>query len=68
MNQMGLNFLICRIWLRCFGWDRWDPAPKVLGSDSKKNILKPDVATSFDGKTSLARSRSTSFSSDQIVF
>ena len=22
----------------CFGWDRWDPAPKVLGSDAKTRL------------------------------
>ena len=27
----------------CFGWERWDPAPRVLGSDSE-HISNPEIA------------------------
>ena len=33
----------------CFSWDRWDPAPKVLGSDSKNTSrIQMLLARNFD--------------------
>ena len=49
---MGVNFLITDAEFEaCFGWDRWDPAPKVLGSDeNSQNTSRTQMllASHFD--------------------